>query len=95
MGNKPTIGPCGLQRVDHEDEMMNNDTAMQKQVVDALNHESTVIPGSIGVEVHHGVVKLSGCVSGDEVRNTSAIASERVEGVTGVIMDVDVEGRSS
>jgi osmotically-inducible protein OsmY len=71
---------------------MKNDVEIQKAVVAELNEEKAVIPGSIGVEVHHGVVKLAGCVSDDDVRNTSAVAAKRVDGVTGVILDVDLAG---
>jgi osmotically-inducible protein OsmY len=75
-----------------KDTLMKNDIEMQKEVLTELDGERTVIPGSIGVEVHHGVVKLAGRVSDDEVRKTSALAARRVDGVTSVIVDVDVAG---
>jgi osmotically-inducible protein OsmY len=71
---------------------MKNDIEMQKEILAELDRERTVVPGSIGVEVHHGVVKLAGCVSDDDVRKTSALVARHVEGVTSVIMDVDVTG---
>ena len=70
---------------------MKNDLLIQQDVVAALDQESTINPGSIGVEVHHGVVKLAGRVSADAIREQSLRAAQRVPGVTNVIMDVDVD----
>jgi osmotically-inducible protein OsmY len=75
-----------------KDTLMKNDIEMQKEILAELDRERAVIPGSIGVEVHHGVVKLAGRVSDDDVRETSALVARRVDGVTSVIMDVDVTG---
>ncbi len=71
---------------------MKNDIEIQKEVTAQVNQEAAVVPGSIGVEVHHGVVKLAGCVDDEEARETSAVAARRVDGVTNVLMDVDLAG---
>ncbi len=71
---------------------MKNDTLMQHDVVAALDAEQKVATGTVGVEVHHGVVKLAGCVSDDATRDDSERAAQQVTGVTSVVMDVDVMG---
>ena len=45
---------------------MKNDMQIQQDVVAQLDSAKNVITGTIGVEVHHGVVKLAGRV-GDTV----------------------------
>lgn len=67
---------------------MKNDTQIQSDVVAKLEHEH--IAGAIGVEVHHGVVKLAGRVGDDSVKKTAELAAGGVDDVTKVIMDVDV-----
>jgi len=71
---------------------MKNDMQMQQDVLAELDREQNVITGSIGVEVHHGVVKLAGRVSDYAIRQNSELAARRVDGVTSVIMDIDVAG---
>jgi osmotically-inducible protein OsmY len=71
---------------------MKNDVQMQQDVLAELEREQNVIAGTIGVEVHHGVVKLAGCVDDNAVRENSEAAAHRVDGVTSVVMDVDVTG---
>jgi osmotically-inducible protein OsmY len=72
--------------------MMKNDMQMQQDVVAALDREQNVMTGTIGVEVHHGVVKLAGRVRDDSTRDSSELAARHVDGVTSVVMDVDVAG---
>jgi osmotically-inducible protein OsmY len=74
------------------DGLMKNDIQVQKEVVAELDHAKDIQPGTIGVEVHHGVVKLAGGVANEAARESSALAAERVVGVTNVILDVDVAG---
>ena len=74
---------------------MKNDVQIQKEVVAELNHEQGIVAGAIGVEVHHGVVKLAGHVGDDAIRENSETAAHRVDGVTSVLMDVDVTGKES
>jgi osmotically-inducible protein OsmY len=68
---------------------MKNDTQIQQDVVAQLDREN-VITGTIGVEVHHGVVKLAGRVGDDSIKKSAELAAGRVDDVTKVIMDVDV-----
>ncbi len=69
---------------------MPNDILLQQDVVAALDHAEGVVPGTIGVEVHHGVVKLAGRVSADRIRGRAEAAVRNVAGVAVVLMDVDV-----
>ena len=71
---------------------MKNDVQIQQEVLAELDREQNVIAGTIGVEVHHGVVKLAGHVGDDTTRENSEVAAHRVDGVTSVVMDVDVTG---
>jgi osmotically-inducible protein OsmY len=69
---------------------MSNDTQIQHDVVEQLDREPNAIAGTIGVEVHHGVVKLAGRVGDDASKKNAELAAARVDEVTKVIMDVDV-----
>lgn len=71
---------------------MKNDMQIQQDVVAELSHQGNVTSDAIGVEVHHGVVKLAGRVSDAETKKSAEIAANGVEGVTTVVMDVDVAG---
>jgi osmotically-inducible protein OsmY len=71
---------------------MKNDVQIQQEVLAELDREPNVITGTIGVEVHHGVVKLAGHVGDDAIREDSESAAHRVVGVTSVVMDIDVAG---
>jgi osmotically-inducible protein OsmY len=71
---------------------MKNDVQIQQEVLAELDREQNIIAGTIGVEVHHGVVKLAGHVGDDTTRENSEVAAHRVDGVTDVVMDVDVTG---
>lgn len=72
---------------------MKNDTQIQQEVVAELDRDATVPAGSIGVEVHHGVVKLASCVGDAETKQHAALDARRVDGVTGVILDMGIESR--
>lgn len=69
---------------------MKNDLLIQQDVLTQLDQERNVITGTIGVEVHHGVVKLAGRVSNPAVRQAAERAARRVADVTDIIMDIDV-----
>jgi osmotically-inducible protein OsmY len=69
---------------------MKNDVQIQRDVVAGLDREPNVVAGTIGVEVHHGVVKLAGRVSDSAIRSNAELAAGAVDGVTNVVMDVDV-----
>ena len=71
---------------------MKNDMQIQRDVLAKLDREPNVITGTIGVEVHHGVVKLAGRVSDSAIRKNAESAAGAVDGVTTVVMDIDVAG---
>ena len=70
---------------------MANDMQIQHDVLAALTQEH-IIAGTVGVEVHHGVVKLAGRVDNNAIKEGAARVAARVENVTEVVMDVDVAG---
>ena len=74
---------------------MKNDMQIQQDVLAELDHEQNVTAGTIGVEVHHGVVKLAGRVSDSATRKSAEVAASGVDGVTTVVMDIDVAGAGS
>jgi osmotically-inducible protein OsmY len=69
---------------------MANDMQIRHDVLAALDREPNVIAGTIGVEVHHGVVKLAGRVNDYAIKSGAERAAVRVNDVTAVVMDVDV-----
>jgi osmotically-inducible protein OsmY len=71
---------------------MANDMQIQHDVLAALDREQNVVAGSIGVEVHHGVVKLAGRVSDRAIKEDAARVAGGVDDVSAVVMDVDVAG---
>jgi len=71
---------------------MANDMQIQQDVLAELVHERTVVAGTIGVEVHHGVVKLAGQVGDQATLQSAERAAHRVDDVTSVVMDIDVAG---
>ncbi len=74
---------------------MTNDLQIRHDVLAALDQEQNVIAGTIGVEVHHGVVKLAGRVDDHAIKEGAERAALRVDNVTTVVMDVDVAGAGS
>jgi osmotically-inducible protein OsmY len=68
---------------------MANDMQIRHDVLAALDKQN-VIAGSIGVEVHHGVVKLAGRVNDLAIKECAERAAVGVDDVTAVVMDVDV-----
>ena len=76
-----------------ETNTMKNDTQIQQEVVAELEQDDTLPAGSIGVEVHHGVVKLAGRISDADTKKRAALNARRVEGVTGIILDMGIERR--
>jgi osmotically-inducible protein OsmY len=71
---------------------MANDMQIRHDVLAALDGEQNVTAGTIGVEVHHGVVKLAGCVNDSAIKKDAELAAVGVEGVTAIVMDIDVAG---
>jgi osmotically-inducible protein OsmY len=72
-----------------------NDMQIRRDVLAQLDREPNVVAGTIGVEVHHGVVKLAGRVSDSATRKNAELAVSAVDGVTTVVMDIDVSGAGS
>lgn len=69
---------------------MKNDLLIQRDVVAALALNSALGADAIGVEVHHGFVKLAGHVRTNADRMKAAYMTKRVSGVTDVALDIDV-----
>lgn len=69
---------------------MKNDLLIQQDVLRQLDREQTIVTGTIGVEVHHGVVKLAGRVSNPAVRQAAERVARRVADVSDIVMDIDV-----
>jgi osmotically-inducible protein OsmY len=71
-----------------EDLHMKNDQQIQHDVVTEIEHDPNVPNGAIGVEVHHGVVKLAGHASDPAMKKSAQLAALRVDGVSNVILDM-------
>lgn len=72
---------------------MKNDIQIQQEVSAEIDHDDKVPTGSVGVEVHHGVVKLAGPPSDATTKEHAALDARRVDGVTNVLMDMDAGQR--
>jgi osmotically-inducible protein OsmY len=72
---------------------MKNDTQIQQEVLAELERDETLPSGSIGVEVHHGVVKLAGRTNDAEIKKRAALDARRVDGVTSIILDMGIGRR--
>lgn len=72
---------------------MKNDIQIQQEVLAELKNDDNVPTGSVGVEVHHGVVKLAGRIGDSETTRRAALGARRVIGVTGIILDMGIETR--
>jgi osmotically-inducible protein OsmY len=72
---------------------MKNDTQIQQEVVAELERDENVPDGAVGVEVHHGVVKLAGRIKDDATKKSAVLDARRVDGVTGIILDMGVGKR--
>jgi osmotically-inducible protein OsmY len=68
--------------------MKKNDTQIQQEVLAELQRDENVPDGAVGVEVHHGVVKLAGRSNDDTTKKSAELDARRVEGVTGIVMDM-------
>jgi osmotically-inducible protein OsmY len=72
---------------------LNNDTQIQQEVLAELGRDENVPPGAIGVEVHHGVVKLAGRLSNPVMEKSAERDARRVPGVTEIVLDMGVAKR--
>jgi osmotically-inducible protein OsmY len=74
---------------------MKNDIQLQHDVLAQLERECHLGDDAIGVEVHHGVVNLAGCVRDYATMQRVVFAARQVEGVATVLLDRDVIKRSN
>ena len=72
---------------------MKNDTQIQQEVIAEIEHDGNVPSGAVGVEVHHGVVKLAGRLTDPAVKESAELDARRVPGVTNIVLDMGVEKR--
>jgi osmotically-inducible protein OsmY len=69
---------------------MKNDRILQRDVRTWLEHELHLGSDMIGVEVHHGTIKLAGRVRDPEIRKKAERVARQVDGVLNVVVDIDV-----
>lgn len=67
---------------------MKNDTQIQQEVIAELDQDDALPDESIGVEVHHGVVKLAGSNGDAEIKQRAVQDARRVDGVTGIVLNM-------
>jgi osmotically-inducible protein OsmY len=72
---------------------MKNDTQIQQEVLAELDRDDNVPAGTVGVEVHHGVVKLAGRTNDPTMKKSAELDARRVEGVTKIVLDMGTERR--
>jgi osmotically-inducible protein OsmY len=72
---------------------MKNDFQIQQEVLAELDHDEKVPTGSVGVEVHHGVVKLASPASDPTIKQNAELAARRVAGVTNIVVDMGLGQR--
>ncbi|HKB54736.1 MAG TPA: BON domain-containing protein [Ramlibacter sp.] len=66
------------------------DQELQRAVLTALAHESTLLPGEIAVSVRNGVVTLSGYVGSYSEKCVALDVAQRADGVSAVADEVRV-----
>ncbi len=69
---------------------MKTDLQLQKDVITELNWQPSVNAANIGVEVHQGVVTLSGNVASYAEKVAAEQTTQRVAGVKALTINVDV-----
>jgi osmotically-inducible protein OsmY len=67
---------------------MKNDTQIRQEVIAEFEQDDVLSSDSIGVEVHHGVVKLASRNSDSEIKQRAVRSVRRVDGVTGIILNM-------
>jgi osmotically-inducible protein OsmY len=70
---------------------MKSDTQIQQDVIAELKWEPSVDAAHIGVEVHDGIVTLAGHVSSHAEKWDAERAAQRVSGVNGLAVEIDVK----
>ena len=71
--------------------MPKSDSQIQKDVLAELEYEPTVRASNIGVEVNDGIVTLAGHVDSYAEKWHAEMAAQRVSGVKGVAVEMDVK----
>ncbi|WP_061958539.1 BON domain-containing protein [Cupriavidus pauculus] len=74
---------------------MKTDMELKKLVNDELEWDPRVVAQNIGVEVHQAIVTLSGHVSTYSEKIAAEAAAERVSGVKGVVVKLEVRQSAS
>jgi osmotically-inducible protein OsmY len=72
---------------------MKNDTQIQQEVLTELDQDNNIPSGAIGVEVHHGVVKLAGRISDPLMKKSAELDARKVAGVTKIVLDMGATER--
>jgi osmotically-inducible protein OsmY len=72
---------------------MKNDMQIQQEVITQLDRDGSVPAGSVGVEVHHGVVKLASPANDPTIKRNAELAARRVAGVTNIVVDMGMAHR--
>ena len=67
---------------------MKNDTQIRQEVIAELEQDEVLPVDSIGVEVHHGVVKLASRNGDTDIKQRAVQGVRRVDGVTGIILNM-------
>jgi len=70
---------------------MKTDAQLQKEVIEELKYEATVNEADIGVSVKEGIVTLAGTVENYFEKFHAEKATQRVSGVHGVAMEIEVK----
>jgi osmotically-inducible protein OsmY len=72
---------------------MKNDIQIQQEVLAELERDQNLPPESVGVEVHHGIVKLAGRSNDADMKKSAELAARRVSGVRSIVLDMGIEQR--
>lgn len=78
----------GMLVMSKKEVKMKNDTQIQREVIAELEQDEALPANSIGVEVHHGVVKLASRNGDGEIKRRAVCGVRRVDGVTGIILNM-------
>ncbi|MBU69207.1 MAG: OsmY domain-containing protein [Cupriavidus sp.] len=73
---------------------MKTDVELKKLVSDELDWDPRIVAGGVGVEVHQGIVTLSGHVGSYSEKIAAERAVERISGVKGVVVKLEVTPKS-
>jgi osmotically-inducible protein OsmY len=71
---------------------LKNDRELQRDVAARLEQQLHLGSDMVGVEVHHGTIRLAGRVPDSVTRTNAERAAREVDGVLNVVLDIDVTG---